>query len=105
MLAWNSMDTEVPQPPTSRDSGAAAPKRTLDKVDPLPGFQACERSPENEADGEDPTETCPDPADSNPNLIAGPAKPLKTDEKRVAAVDDTIAASASIDSSKLEGQS
>jgi hypothetical protein len=36
-------------------------------------------------------------------LIAGPAKPLETDEKRAMAVDDTIAALASTCSSKLVG--
>jgi hypothetical protein len=77
----------------SLSPSANTPERTPEKVDPLPAFQAYERSLENEADGEAPIETCLDPADNDPNLIAGPAKLPEADEKRVVAVDDTIAAS------------
>jgi len=43
------------------------------------------------------------PADNDPYLIIGPAKPQKIKEKRVAAINDTIVASASTGSSKLVG--
>jgi hypothetical protein len=77
----------------SLSPSATTPERSPEKAYPLPAFQTCEWSPENEAEGETPTETtCPDPADNDPNLITGPAKPPKSNKNRAAEVDNTIAA-------------